>query len=369
MNTVQRTPLPDLGEERINRIERDLFTGIDAERSVRRRRRRTGWITAGAAAAVIVVAAAIAPTVGGLVSPTVSNESAVAPAGGDAATLPLDQGALQEESGAADDLGAAGGEAAAQAPAERDIVTTASASIVVDDVPAAAEDIGAAAIALGGYVQSQSIGQSGAPIPIEPGIGGPDVSYPTPFDVRSGWVTVRIPADDLSPFVSGLAEIGEVTQSSIDRQDVTEQTVDLRARVEATQASVDRLEELLAQAGDLGDLIAAESALAERQATLESYQQQLESLEGQVELSTVSVSLSPRVEQVTADPAGFTDGLLAGWNGLIATLNGIVIAFGFLLPWLAVLGAVAFIVWVIVRVRRARRTAAPAPDGDADSAR
>ncbi|NYF17204.1 hypothetical protein HDC37_002032 [Microbacterium sp. AK009] len=356
MKTTDRAPLPHLSDERIDRIEGGLFADIDAERRTGRRRRRTGWITAGAAAAVIVVAAAIAPAVGGIVSPMASDQSAVAPAGGDAATLPLDQRATSAESGAADDLGSAeGGATAVDAPADRDIITTAAANMVVDDVPAAAGEVGAAAAAIGGYVQSQSIGQSGTPIPIEPGIGGPDVSYPPAYAGESGWVTVRIPADEMSGFVSGLAEIGEVTQSSIDRQDVTEQTVDLRARVEATQASVDRLQELLAQAGDLGDLIAAESALAERQATLESYQQQLESLEGQVELSTVSVSLSPRVEQVTADPAGFTDGLLAGWNGLIATLNGIVIAFGFLIPWLIVLGVVGLIVWGVVRVRRVGR--------------
>ena len=52
MNTVPRTPLPELSEDRIDRIERGLFADIDAERAVRRRRRRTVWISAGAAAAV-----------------------------------------------------------------------------------------------------------------------------------------------------------------------------------------------------------------------------------------------------------------------------------------------------------------------------
>lgn len=359
MNTVPRTPLPELSEDRIDRIERGLFADIDAERAVRRRRRRTGWISAGAAAAVIVVAAAIAPAVGGIVTPPASVESAVAPAGADSASLPQGQDALSTEAGAADDFASAEGGAGASAsdtPANRDIITSASVNLTVDDVATAADDVADAADAAGGYVQSQSVGRSGAPLPVDPGIGGPDVGHPEPYvGGESGWITVRVPADELSVFVSDLSGIGEVTQSSIDRQDVTDQTIDLRARVEATQASVDRLQELLAQAGDLGDLIAAESALAERQATLESYQQQLKSLEGQVELSTVSVSLSPRVERVSADPAGFGDGVAAGWNGLIATMNGLVIAIGFLLPWLAVLGVVGLIVWAIVRVRRAGR--------------
>ncbi len=63
----------------------------------------------------------------------------------------------------------------------------------------------------------------------------------------------------------------------------------------------------------------------------------------------------PDVETVTADPAGFGDGLAAGWNGLVATLNGIVIAIGFLLPWLAVAAVAALIVWGVVRLVRGRR--------------
>ena len=172
------------------------------------------------------------------------------------------------------------------------------------------------------------------------------------------------PADRLADARESLAALGTVTGSSIDRRDVTTQAIDLRARVDAAQASVDRLTELIAQAGSLADLLAAESALAERQATLESYQQQLESLDGQIEMSALSVSVLPRSVAVAADPAGFGDGLAAGWNGLIAALNGIVVAIGFLIPWLVVLGVAALIVWGVVRVVRARR---PRPSAGEDA--
>jgi hypothetical protein len=366
MNAVERRPLPRLADERIDMMEDRLFADIAAERGIRRRRRRTGWVTAGAAAAVVAVAAVIAPSVAGIVAPVAVEESAVAPAGGDSAPL-TDEAVTSEAGGGAASDSAASGPAAVDAFAGRDIITTASADLIVDDVPVAADAVADAAIAIGGYVQSQSVGSLGAPIPIEPGAGGSDISAPVPFSGDTAWVSVRVPADEVTSFVDGLREVGEVTRSSVDRVDVTDQTIDLQARVDATQASVDRLEELLAQAGDLGDLIAAESALAERQATLESYQQQLASLEDQVELASVSVSLSPRVERVTADPAGFADGVAAGWNGLIATLNGMVIAVGFLLPWLAVLGIAALLVWGIVRIRRTRRGRRARGSAEADT--
>jgi hypothetical protein len=80
-------------------------------------------------------------------------------------------------------------------------------------------------------------------------------------------------------------------------------------------------------------------------------------------MSTLSVTVVPDVEVVTADPAGFGDGLAAGWNGLVATLNGIVVAIGFLIPWLAVAAVAALVVWGIVRLVRGRRRQARTADG------
>ncbi len=186
-----------------------------------------------------------------------------------------------------------------------------------------------------------------------------DSSMPYPYTPDGAWITVRVPADGLQSLVDQLSGLGEVTASSINRQDVTEVTLDLQARVDAAQASVDRLTELMAQAGSLTDLIAAESALAERQATLESYQQQLKYYDEQVAMSTLTVTLTEPVETVEANPAGFGDGLAAGWNGLVATLNGIVIAIGFLIPWIVVIAIAGLIVWGIVRLVRRRKSARP----------
>ncbi len=85
-------------------------------------------------------------------------------------------------------------------------------------------------------------------------------------------------------------------------------------------------------------------------------------------MSTLTVTLQPRtVEPVEADPAGFGDGLAAGWNGLVATLNGIVVALGFLLPWIVVALAIAAAIWgirVLVRRRRSSRTTPSSPDDE-----
>lgn len=357
--------LPELSARRIDEIEEALFADIARERAAgRTRSARRGrlWLAGGAAAAVIAIAAIIAPSVVPLVTPAGSGSSdtvmepGIAP---DAPDVAGADGAATSEGdlgGGKEDSGLAGGSTYTDQD-EREIITTASATVVVEDVGVAARTIGNSAVAHDGYVESMSIGTNGEAVPVDPGTGiaYDDVpTYPYPYP-GGAWITVRVPSGELPALVDELSDVGEVTASTVNRQDVTEQTVDLRARIEAAQASVDRLLDLMAEATSTADLIAAEAALSERQALLESYQQQLEMLEGQVAMSSLTVTLTPVVETVEADPAGFADGLVAGWNGLVATLNGIVIALGFLLPWLAVAVVVALVVWAIVRWVRRRR--------------
>lgn len=348
--------LPPLRDDRVDAIESAVFARIADERVTRRRRRRGVWTGIGAAAAVLVVAAVIGPALSTPTGTSGSSISGVTEAGG--AVGPgfgvdaPDEG-LRDVSGQALPEMSAGGAADSSttaAQAGRDIIATGSSTIEVDDVRAAIDRVSDAAAAAGGYVESSQVGGGGGVVPL-------DGATPESTTVSSGWITVRVPADALASVMDGLSEVGEVTATSVTRSDVTEQTVDLRARVAAGEASVARLTELMTQAGSVADLIAAESALAERQAQLDSDRQVLQSLESQVAMSSLSVQLNVRSETVVADPAGFGDGLVAGWNGLIATLNGVVIGLGFLLPWIAVAGVLLLIVWGVRRIVRARRGA------------
>lgn len=356
------TELPELSARRIDEIEEALFADISRERDARRTRsarRGRVWLAGGAAAAIIVVAAVIAPSIVPFVTSGGAGSSDSVAEPGVAPDAPVESGGDGAVTGEAD-LGGKGDEGGGSTltepgAAQRDIITTASATVVVDDVAAAARIVGDSASAHDGYVEEMSIGSDGVPVDPESGVAYDTAPYPYPYPTDGAWITVRVPAAELSAVVDELSGIGEVTASAINRQDVTEQTVDLEARIDAAQASVDRLTALMAEATSVTDLLSAETALSERQALLESYQQQLKMLQDQVAMSSLTVTLTPHIETVEADPAGFADGLAAGWNGLVATLNGIVIALGFLLPWLAVAAVAALIAWGIVRAVRARR--------------
>jgi hypothetical protein len=350
--------LDTLDEDRVSALEARVFRSISAARLESGARRRRVATIGSVAAGLLVIAVVVGPLVGGGAGAgSASNAAGSSSEGGG---LDFGQSGAESAPQFADGSAQGAAEAPGDASAEgtgREVVSTANATLEAGSVADAIAALSATAAALGGYVESSSISSSTS----EPAAGTDpalDPSQYAPLPEGAGSVSIRVPADRLADARESLAALGTVTGSSIDRRDVTTQAIDLRARVEAAQASVDRLTELISQAGSLADLLAAESALADRQASLESSEQQLAALEGQVSLATLTVTVLPESSPVTAEPTGFLDGLLAGWNGLVVAANGALIGLGFLLPWLAVVAVIALLV-VAVRRRRGPPTGAP----------
>jgi uncharacterized protein DUF4349 len=153
---------------------------------------------------------------------------------------------------------------------------------------------------------------------------------------------LRIPADRFTGVVDQLARLGTEEQRQISTEDVTEQTVDLDARISVQQARVDSGRRLLAQAKSLNDLVMLEKEVATRESDLASLQAKKRRLADLTALSTITVTLlTPDATVVppkdAADP-GFLAGLRAGWDALLASLRVLLTVLGALLPWLVAFG-------------------------------
>ncbi|KDA05756.1 hypothetical protein DC31_15235 [Microbacterium sp. CH12i] len=343
-------PLPELSAESITRIENAVFAKIAGEPSSHTARtthaptKRRRWLTGIGIAAAFVAGVLITPPILGVVGGGgVMNDAS-------GSSIPMIDGGYSESapgmSAQDSSIQVSAGVPAIAPELSREIIQNAQATLQVTNIQEAADAVAALADEHGGYVESTNIQTT----PVED-----QTSAQAPPDAGYGWVSIRVPSADLPDVITELASSGKVLASSVSKQDVTSTAIDLRARVDATRASVDRLTELMSNTATVSELIEAETALSDRQAQLESYEQQLAALDDQVAMSSLQVELTRTASATTADPAGFGDGLLAGWNGLIVSLNALVIAFGFLLPWLVVTGVVVLIVWAIRRGRRGRK--------------
>jgi hypothetical protein len=354
MTEKTTTPeLPELSDDAIARIESAVFDEIASERPPTRvveraRARRRGWLTGAGIAAAFIVGVLVTPPI----LSSVENSGSYTAVGG----APVDGSAVDTSGVSSDSAPGAVPDSSLQSTesgASREIIATADASVEVKDVADAVAEITALAEAHGGYTESTDIGKSAFVY---------DDGDSTQTDGGYGWISIRVPSADLTTVIDELADSGKVLSSSVSKQDVTATSIDLKARVGSLTASVQRLTELMSQSATVSELIEAETALSDRQAELESYQQQLKALEDQVAMSTLQVQLTSAAAP-SADPAGFGDGLSAGWKGLIISLNALVIALGFVIPWLAVAGLIVLIVWLIRRARRRRREPKAASEG------
>lgn len=209
---------------------------------------------------------------------------------------------------------------APEAPAEdstvstTDIVVTGSISMTVDDPSAAADKFAEATTAAGGRVESRA--------------EYTNTGYP------SASLTLRIPTDEVDAVLADVDDLGVVNSKNISTDDVTAQRVDLDARIEALQTSVDRLLELMSRAANTEDLLAAESQLTQRQAELDSLNAQRTALGDQIAYATISVDLSSTPPVIAQ--GGFLGAIEDGWNALVNFGGGLARMVGFLLPWIPV---------------------------------
>ncbi len=107
-------------------------------------------------------------------------------------------------------------------------------------------------------------------------------------------VTLRVPVDSLKPAMASLESIGKVTSRRVSSEDVTEQYVDIDARLKTMVALRDRLRALLDKAQDVKDLLAIEKELGRVQADIDSMQARLKALKGKVDLASIDVSINRR---------------------------------------------------------------------------
>lgn len=170
---------------------------------------------------------------------------------------------------------------------------------------------------------------------------------------------MRVPSARLSQAVDQLSESGEVVSVSLQNDDVTSTVVDLDARIRALKISIDRLEKILAEADESADVVAAESALTQRQSELEAMTSQRDAIGEDVDLARLDIQLVQDEQIDDVDPDGFFGGLTRGWNSVISTLNGVVEGTGTVLPWagVALLGyGLVKGVGALVRQRRTARS-------------
>lgn len=180
---------------------------------------------------------------------------------------------------------------------------------------------------------------------------------------QSGTLVVKVPSSGFSGFLADLEKLGPKSiQRSIQGQDVTEEFVDLDARLVSKQAEETRLLEFMNKATQSDQLVAFSSQISKVQTEIEQLKGRMRYLEQNVSYSTVEIRLYQKIAKTDnvaakAEP-GFAGKLAAALNGsagfVLGFFQGLLIVLVGALPVLAVLAVIAVPLAVVYRKRKRR---------------
>jgi hypothetical protein len=216
----------------------------------------------------------------------------------------------------------------------RSLVVTEDLRVTVADVDAASSRVRAEVLRVGGFVADANA-------------SGKD-------EDRVARLVLRVPVDKLADVRAALGGAGEITSDNEKVEDVTDERVDLKARLRNARVQEQRIVEIMtSKAGTIAETIDAERELARVRETIERLEAQERSLDGRVELATVHVTLSaPPLVAWHSPGKSIASAASAGMRAAAAFFTYAAMTLAACLPTLAPLFAVGFAIAFFVRRRR-----------------
>ena len=197
---------------------------------------------------------------------------------------------------------------------------------------------------------------------IASGLGGDvlNLSQSGTADTRSASLTIRVPSSRFGDALQALKSLdGEIQTSGVSAQDVTDQFIDLQARLTAKQAEEQRYVAILNRANTIDEILKVDASLGNVRTQIEQLTAQINSIKNRTEFSTISMSISTLsalpgdTTSKAWDPAKTVGRALAALGAMLQVFADVVI-------WLVVFGWLPLLAFAaVIFAARMRRPAAP----------
>ncbi len=202
---------------------------------------------------------------------------------------------------------------------ESKIIRTASVNLEVTDVDAVIGQLESIAAEQGGYLSSSNAGD-----PVSAS------AYAT--------VILRIPAGGFDAAMDDIRALGSVRSQNVNTQDVTEEYVDLQARLDALEHQYEQYSRIMEKAETVEDILRVQVEMERVQVEIERITGRMRYLDNRIDLATITVSLhepTPVGADVGHDFAAVFNSAI---EAFLFTIDAIIILFFMLLPLIMISG-------------------------------
>ncbi len=191
------------------------------------------------------------------------------------------------------DAAASSMETIAQSGAQRQIIRNGIVTIEAADARKAAETLTSTVGRLGGFIgnTSEDVNE----------LGGRNVT-----------LEARVPAPKFDDLMRSLDQLGTVLSRNITAQDVTEEYVDVEAKLRNLKRTEARLLEHLARSGKLSDTLLVERELTRVREQIEQYEGRMRYLKHNVAYSSATITIRDKAKkEPLVPPESFSSGQVA----------------------------------------------------------
>ncbi len=235
----------------------------------------------------------------------------------------------------------------------RRLVRTADLGLIIGghDVTGAVDRVTTITETLGGYVLFSYTGSPDDSVIAYP--EGDDVmreddpGIATRADIGTASVTVRVPERFFETALRRFAKLGEVDYRQTSTEDVSDQMVDLEARLRHARAVETRLLRFLTASETIREMLAVQDRLDQVQLEIEQLTAQIAALHEVVSYSTISVTMRAEGDPrpVIGAGGGVWDNFVDAWRLVGRSARVLLMALAAALPFVIVLGTVGGALW------------------------
>lgn len=219
----------------------------------------------------------------------------------------------------------------------RKVIVSHDITLEVDDIGPAFDSAVKLATQSGGYTTSTNRHRQ------------PDGSF-------QGRISMRVPGDKAEAVMAALRKLGKSVSESSTGEDITERYIDMEARLANARASEKRLAGMMERGtANLADVLAVERELTRVRGEIESMEARKRGWDTLTRMVSITVELR---EPPRAMPSAhriwhpIKTALGQAAEGFAQSLHYAIVFLGALIPWLVVLGILAY---VVVRIFRRRK--------------
>jgi len=161
----------------------------------------------------------------------------------------------------------------------------------------------------------------------------------------SGIIVLKVPVDNFKDTVKELKKLGNLKAEQESSEEVTEQHIDLSARLKNLKRQEERYLEILNSAKTVEDMLKVEEQLSRIRGEIESMQAQVDYLERSAAMATITLDLhEPSAITEPIVNWGIRDSLIRAIRNFVAVINLVIVSVGTILP----LAIAALLAWLIV---------------------